>query len=125
MSNNTIKGLSLEESYKYLDVQQAEDVKHRQVKKQTSAEYTSRVRKILKSKLNGGNTIQAINNWAVPVIRYIVGIIDWTIAELEDLDRKTRKLMTVHHSLHPQSDIDRLYLPRRIWEEHSCRSNRQ
>ena len=37
-NNNTIKGLSLEESYKYLGVQQAEDVKHCQVKKQTSAE---------------------------------------------------------------------------------------
>ena len=113
-NNNTIKGLSLEESYKYLGVLQAEDVKHRQVKKQTSAEYTNRVRKILKSKLNGGNTIQAINNWAVPVIRYTAGIVDWTIAELEDLDRKTRKLMTAHRTLHPQSDIDRLYLPRRI-----------
>ena len=64
-NNNAIKGLSLEESYKYLSVQQAEDVKHRQVKKQTSAEYTNRIRKILKSKLNGGNTIQAITNWAV------------------------------------------------------------
>ena len=53
-NNNTINGLSLEEGYKYLGVQQAE-VKHRQVKKQTSAEYTNRVRKILKSKLNGGN----------------------------------------------------------------------
>ena len=38
-NNNTFKGLSLEESYKYLGVQQAEDVKHRQGKKQTSAEY--------------------------------------------------------------------------------------
>ena len=113
-NNNTIKGLSLEESYKYLGVHQAEDVTHRQVKKQTSAEYTNRVRKILKSKLNGGNTIQAINNWAVPVIIYTAGIVDWTIAELEDLDRKTRKLMTAHRTLHPQSDIDRLYLPRRI-----------
>ena len=46
-NNNTIKGLSLEESYKYLGVQQAEDVKHRQVKKQTSAQYTNRIRKIL------------------------------------------------------------------------------
>ena len=76
-NNNTIKGLSLEESYKYLGVQQApEDVKHRQMKKQTFAEYPNRVRKILKSKLNGGNTIQAINNWAVPVIRYTAGIVD-------------------------------------------------
>ena len=42
------------------------------------------------------------------------GHIDLTIAELEDLDRKTRKLMTAHRTLHPQSDVDRLYLPRRI-----------
>ena len=42
------------------------------------------------------------------------GIVDWTMAELEDLDSKTRKLMTAHHTLHPQCDIDRLYLPRRI-----------
>ena len=59
-NNNTIKRLSLEESYKYLGVLQAEDMKHRQVRKETSAEYTNKVCKILKSKLNGGSTIQAI-----------------------------------------------------------------
>ena len=48
------------------------------------------------------------------MIRYTAGIVDWTIAELEDLDRKTRKLMTANRTLHPQNDIDRLYLPRRI-----------
>ena len=40
--------------------------------------------------------------------------IEWTIAELEDLDSKTRKLLTAHPSLHPQSDIDRLFRPHRI-----------
>ena len=48
------------------------------------------------------------------MIRYTAGIVDWTIADLEDLDRKTRKLMTAHRTLHPQSDIDRLYLLQRI-----------
>ena len=70
------------------------------------------MRKILKSKLNGGNIFKAINSWAVPVVRYTAGIIDWTRAKLENLDRKTRKLMSAHHTLHPQSDKDRLYLPR-------------
>ena len=46
------------------------------------------------------------------MIRNTAGIVDWTITE--DLDRKTRKLMTAHRTLHPQSDIDRLYRPRRI-----------
>ena len=70
------------------------------------------MRKILKSKLNGGNIIKAINSWAVPVVRYTAGIIDWTQAELEDLDRKTMKLKSAHHALHPQNDVDRFYLPR-------------
>ena len=69
--------------------------------------------------------MQAINNWAVPVIRYTAGIVGWTVTDMEDLDRKTRKLMTAHRTLHSQSDIDRLYLPRRIGEEDSCRSDRQ
>ena len=43
-NNNIIKGLSLEESYKYVGVQQAEDVRHHHVKKQTSAENTEYVK---------------------------------------------------------------------------------
>ena len=47
------------------------------------------------------------------MIRYTAGIVDWTIAELEDLDRKNQGAHA-HRTPHPQSDIDRLYLPRRI-----------
>ena len=72
------------------------------------------MRKILKSKLNGGNIIKAINSWVAPVVRYTAGIIEWTQAELKDLDRKTRKLMSAHHALHSQSDVNRLYLPRQV-----------
>ena len=31
---------------------------------------------------------------------------------MENFDRKTRKLISAHHALHAQSDVDRLYLPR-------------
>ena len=112
LPNNKIRGLNLEESYNYLGILQADDIKHVQVKKKVASEYTKRVRKVLKSNFNGGNSIRAINSWAVLVIRYTAGIVDWTLAELEDLDRKTRKFMTANHALHPQSDVDRLFLPR-------------
>ena len=112
LPNNNIKGLNLDEIYKYLGILQADDVKHTQVKKETLSEYNKRVRKLLKSKLNGGNIIKAINNWTVPVVRYTAGIIDWTQAKLEDLDRKIRKFLSALHALHPQSDVDRLSLPR-------------
>ena len=52
------------------------------------------MRNILKSKLIGGNIISAINSRAVSIVRYGAGIINWTKMELEELDLKTRKLMT-------------------------------
>ncbi|KAJ7312127.1 hypothetical protein JRQ81_006469 [Phrynocephalus forsythii] len=102
------------EAYKYLGILQLDYIKHGQLKNVVSKEYIQRVRKVLKSKLNGGNTIKAINSWAIPVIRYTAGIINWTQMELDSLDRKTRKLMTFHYALHPHSDVDRLYLPRKL-----------
>ena len=52
------------------------------------------MRNTLKSKLNGGNIISAINSRAVSMVRYGAGIINWTKMELEELDLKTKKLMT-------------------------------
>ena len=46
------------------------------------------------------------------VVRYGGGIIDWNIDELRQMDRKTRKMITMYGAFHPKSDIDRLYLPR-------------
>ena len=53
-------------------------------------QYFSRLRAVLQSKLNGGNTVKAINTWAVPVVRYSGGIVDWTKEDIENMDRKTR-----------------------------------
>ena len=78
-----------------------------------TSEYFHRVKKVLKSKLNGRNTILALNTWAVPVQRYGAGIVNWSKAELENMDRKTRKRMTIYGMLHPRANVDRLYLPRR------------
>ena len=39
-------------------------------------------------------------------------MIDWKVDELKELDRKARKMMTLHGALHPKSDVDRLYLLR-------------
>ena len=111
-NNSMIRSLELHEGYKYLGVLQADNIRHGEVKEQAKQEYLKRARKALKSKLNAGNVIQAINGWAIPVLRYTAGIVDWTSAELDDIDRKTRKLMTSNGALHPQSDIDRLYIPR-------------
>jgi len=64
---------------------------------------------VLSSSLCGEFKVQAINEFAVPVLRYSSTIIKWTKCELQTLDRKTSKLFTVYGGLHPCSDVDRLY----------------
>ena len=61
----------------------------------------------MKSKLNGKSKIKAMNTWAVSSIRYGAGIIKRTVAELDEMDRKTRKIMTINKEFHPKSDVDR------------------
>jgi len=64
--------------------------------------------------LSAKNKIQAIGSLAVPVLRYSFGIVNLH-QELQKLDRKTGKLLTIHGQHHPKADVrvDRLYVPRK------------
>ena len=72
--NEIMKDLE-EEGYKCLGILEIDNVKHEEMKEKLKKEYIRRVRSMLKSKLNGGNIIQAINARAVSIIRYGAGII--------------------------------------------------
>ena len=67
-------------------------------------EYYRRVRLILKSELNARNKFLSVNSYAVPVIRYTVGLIKWPTSLLKAIDRQTRKLL-VSFDLRCQSGI--------------------
>jgi hypothetical protein len=56
--------------------------------------------------------MQAIGSLAIPVLRYSFGIINWHQQEIQKLDRKTRKMLTIHGQHHPKADIDCLCVPR-------------
>ena len=68
--------------------------------------------KLLKSRLNSGNLFSAINTWAVALFRYSAGILEWTKAELQEIDRRTRKRLTIYKGMHPRSDVGKLYVER-------------
>ena len=112
-SGEVIKEIDQEKGYKYLGILEADTIKNTAVKEATNREYFRRLRKITSSKLNGGNTFKAINSRAVSIMRYGAGILKWTKEELRAIDRKTRKILTANRMYHPQSDVHRLYLPRK------------
>ena len=102
-----------QEGYTYLGIIELDKIKETEMKEELTKEYKRRQRLILKSKLNGRNKVAAINLWAVSIFRYGSGIIQWKASELKDLDRKSRKTMTMYGGLHPKSDVDRLYVKRK------------
>ena len=60
-----IKSLQEGESYKYLGILEAEEFLEEKMKLNVLKEYIRRLRKVLKSKLNGGNLVRGVNAWAV------------------------------------------------------------
>ena len=106
-----IKSLQEGESYKYLGILEADKFLEEKMKLNVSKEYIRRIRKVLKSKLNGGNLVHEVNTWAVSLLRYSAAFISSRKSELQVINRKTRKLFTIYIALHPKSDIDRLYIP--------------
>ena len=68
---------------------------------------------ILKSELSSKHAFEAINLYAIPALLYGFPVLDWTITELKIIDRETRKMLLQYHAMHNQSDVTRLYLPRK------------
>ena len=68
------------------------------------------MRKILEVKLNGGNIILGINRWVMSLLRSSATFLYWIRAELKQMDRRIRKLLTMHQAWNPKSNKARIYV---------------
>jgi len=80
--------------YKYLGHVQTKQMKHTQMRQKLGDEYLNLTKNILKTKLNGKNTMKAINTYATAVLTYSFGIVKWSPTDLENLQTKIRTLLT-------------------------------
>jgi hypothetical protein len=111
--NREIQELEQGETYKYLGIEESEGIQHQQMKERLKQEYRRRLRMILKSQLSARNKITSFGALVVPILRYSFGIINWRLEEIKQIDRKTRKMLTMCKVHHPKADIDRLYVKRK------------
>ena len=91
-----IKSLEEGESYNYLGILEADRLLGEQMKLKVSKEYFSRLKKVLKSKLNGGSLVQGVITCAASLLKYSAVFIGWEKCELQGMDRKTRKLFVTY-----------------------------
>ena len=101
-----------EEGYKYLGVLEGDGLMTKKMKKIVQNEYLRRVKQVARSRLYARSLISSINVWAVSVVRYTAGILEWKEKELQALDVKTRKILTTNGTFHRRSNVHRLYLKR-------------
>ena len=117
-SGDTIKDIN-EEGYKYLVILEFDSVREKNIIRNIQSEYFRRSRLVVRSKLNGRNKIKALNTWVISLLRYGAGILKWRKNVLDEMDRQTRKIMTMNKEFHPKSDVDRLYV-QEIREGKAC-----
>jgi hypothetical protein len=104
--------LGLNDNYRYLGIDEALSYNGPLNKEKVATEYYKRVRKIWSSELSAYNKMIAHNSFAIPVLVYTFGVLTWSISELDEIDVKTRKLLTLTGNLHRNGDVDRIYMPR-------------
>lgn len=107
-----IQRLGPEESYRYLGLQQALEIRTADEKISFKKKFFDRVKKVLRSKLNAKALFTAINTWAVPSIAYSFGVIRWSNTDLKAIDKQVRVLLSKHGMHHPHASVIRLYMSR-------------
>jgi len=94
---------------------QSKQISHKQMKQKLGEEYLNLTKKNpLKTKLNGKNMIKAINTYATSKLTFSFGIVKWTPTDLENLQTKTRTLLTRYRFYHPRSAKERINLQRQM-----------
>ena len=112
-NQDKIRTLAENETYKYLGILEAGTIKQVEMKDKIQKENLRWTRKLLETKLASRNLIKGINTWAVPLVKYSGPFLKLTRDELKYMYQRARKLMTMHKSLHPRDDVDRLYESRK------------
>ena len=109
-----LKSLELNWQYKYLGFGENLTI-DKTTKSALKNEYFKRLKMIRKSVLSNKHFFEAINSYAIPALSYGFPVLDWTITELEIIDRETRKMLQQYYAMHSKSDVTWLHLPTKKW----------
>ena len=82
---------------------------HQHIRKESKRQ----IRGVVQSELNVKDKLEAINTLAIPVVTYSFNAVNWNLEEIQRIDRKIRKLITLNRMHHPKADLSSMYIPRK------------
>ena len=108
-----IRTLGEREIYKYSGILEADTIPYADMIEKIKKVYLRITRKILETKPYSRNLIKGINTWAVPLVSYSGPFLKSTKEDLQQMDQRTRKLMTIQKAFHHRDNVNELYVSRK------------
>ena len=93
-----IRTLGERETYKYMKILVADTIKQAEMKEKIKVDLKG-TKNLLETEFLWRNT------WVVPFVRYWEPFSKWNREKLQEMDSRTRKLMTIHKALHVRDDL--------------------
>ncbi|XP_067029691.1 uncharacterized protein [Acropora muricata] len=109
----SIKSLGEESTYKFLGVLENSKQEDKLVLENASKEYLRRLAIIWSSPLSDHSRVVATNQYALPVLSYLMWTQTWPLAQLQQVDREARKIIVEFGGKHPQGSTAILYMSRK------------
>ena len=98
--------------YKFLGVLESVRQEERMSLECAAKEFLRRMSIIWSSPLSDHNRVTASNQFALPVLDYLMCTQQWPVTELKKLDREARKIVVEIGGKHPSGSTAILYMPR-------------
>ena len=101
--DETARILSLEDGkqYKFLGVLESVMQEDKLVLECAAKEYLRRMSVIWTSPLSDHNRVTASNQFALPVLGYLMWTQQWPVMDIQEIDRKARKIVIENGGRHP------------------------
>ena len=109
-----VKSLKGDSQYKFLGVLENIRQEDKLALENAARVYLQGMSVIWSSRLSDYYKVVASNQFALPVLAYFMWTQVWPIAELQRLDRESRKIIVENGGKHPSESSDLLYLSRRL-----------
>ncbi|XP_068708268.1 uncharacterized protein [Montipora foliosa] len=107
-----VESLDACSTYKFLGVRETVMQDERLALECAAKAYLQRLSLIWISPLSDSNRVTASNQFALPVLSYLMWTQHWPITELRVIDREARKIICENGGKHPLSSTAMLYPPR-------------
>ena len=109
-----IESLDHYNTYNFLGVFENTKQEDRQVVEAAAKTYLQRLSIIWSSPLSDHAKVVASNQYALPVLTYLMWTQTWPIANIQQLDREGRKIIVENGGNHPKGSTAILYMSRKL-----------